>query len=111
MRLSHLDLQFRECQARVARADGCVAAEAFQLLDANALRDVVVQAEAERAGRAATRTRDGIAGANGIGFPTPHAIEPGSLVALNVLLLPERESIMARARVRQARPLTVAATG
>ena len=106
-RLQQLDLQFRECHARLARVDA-VAAEAIQLLDAkvSALRDAVAQAEAQRGDGAPQLERvHASIGATGIGFPAQRALGLGATVALHVVLLPQRESIIARGRVTQCRTI------
>ena len=104
-RLQQLDLQFRECHARLARVDA-VAAEAIQLLDAkvSALRDAVAQAEAQRGdGMPQLERVHASIGATGIGFASPRALALGAAVALHVVLLPQRESIIARGRICQCR--------
>ncbi len=104
-RLQHLDVQFRECHARLARIDA-VAAEAIQLLDAklSALRDAVAQSEAPRDDETPRleKIRASI-GASGIGFVSSRAVPVGTAVAVHVVLLPQRESIIAGGRISQSR--------
>jgi hypothetical protein len=79
----------------------------MQLLDAKVtvLRDVVTQAAAEKTGGPPLERMIASLGANGLGFTSQHPLDIGTTVALHVVLLPQRESIVARGRVCQTHPV------
>jgi len=100
-RFAELDQSFRECQARLARIDA-VAAEACDWLAAqiDLLRDIVFAAGANDRG-----LRRGLVSisATGLGFTHAERLEPGTPLAVRLVLLPQHEPIVSYARVRQAR--------
>jgi len=100
-RFAELDQGFRECQARLARVDA-VAAEACDWLAAqiDLLRDAVITAPG--ADHDVRRIVVSIS-ATGLGFEHDAELDPGTLLAVRLVLLPQHEPIVSYARVRQRR--------
>ena len=102
-RLDELDQGYRECHARLARINS-TAAEATDWLAAklDVLKDALL-AQRRAAGTGMHRARVSLA-VTGIGFIHPTTLPIGQPIAVHVVLEGNHDSLMAYARVRNARP-------